>query len=104
MTSGFFAIIIPSMWQDLAACAGMDTDLFFPRENIGGPQQGRGVAGERERIRQAMMVCRQCPVRQDCLEYAINLDCVGIWGGMDTRARRRYAEHHQVQVSDPFLS
>ena len=70
------------IWQDLAACAGMDTDIFFPRENGGG--------GERERMRRARAVCRECPVRKDCLEFAIRLDCIGVFGGMTRQERDDY--------------
>jgi WhiB family transcriptional regulator, redox-sensing transcriptional regulator len=83
-------------WQDLAACAGMDTDLFFPQENIGGPQKGKGISGEHERVKQALGVCRECPVRRECLLYAIELNCTGIWGGMDTAERRKYAADHDL--------
>jgi WhiB family transcriptional regulator, redox-sensing transcriptional regulator len=79
------------MWKDLAACAGISTDLFFPPENIGGPREGRGVAGEKERVERAKKICERCPVRDECLEYSIDLGCVGIWGGMDTAERREYA-------------
>lgn len=85
---------IMRMWQDLAACAGMDTDLFFPRENIGGSLAGRSITGERERANTAKRVCADCPVRLECLEFAIDHDCTGIWGGMDVRERGRYARDH----------
>jgi WhiB family redox-sensing transcriptional regulator len=79
----------------MAACLGMSTDLFFPPENIGGPRKGRGVPGEKERIEQAKEICRRCPVRQECLEWSIGSPHrgmeVGIWGGMDTAERRKYA-------------
>ena len=75
-------------WQDLAECIGMDTRLFFPRENIGGPRSGKGMRGERERVEAAKEVCFRCPVRLECLEYAIENDCTGIWGGTDTRERK----------------
>lgn len=83
-------------WRELAACAGMDTDLFFPLENIGGPQQGKGIKGERERLGRARRICQGCPVRLPCLEYAIERDCTGIWGGMDAGERHRYAVEHDL--------
>lgn len=83
-----------NIWQDLAACLGMNTDLFFPRENIGGPREGRGITGERDRACAAKEVCSGCPVRLECLEFAIDHDCTGIWGGMDYRERLRYARNH----------
>jgi WhiB family redox-sensing transcriptional regulator len=90
-------IIITMTWLDLAACAGMDTDLFFPQENIGGPQRGRGVSGEKERVKRALDICRECPVRRECLLYAIELNCThGIFGGMDAAERRNYAAEHDL--------
>lgn len=84
------------MWQDLAACNGMDTNMFFPLENIGGPHQGKGVRGERERMEKARRVCAGCPVRLECLMYAIELDCTGVWGGMDYAERKNYARDHDL--------
>jgi hypothetical protein len=36
----------------------------------------------------ARRVCANCPVRVDCLEYAIAADEWGIWGGLDREQRR----------------
>lgn len=63
-------------WQDLANCLGVDPDLFFPE---------RGAS-----TREAKEVCKGCPVREDCLEYALmNGEKFGIWGGLSERERRR---------------
>lgn len=88
------------MWQELAACRGMEIGLFFARENIGGPKSGRGISGERERVARAKEVCAKCVVIQECLEYAIRYECVGIWGGFDTQERHAYANRVQ-QFPDP---
>ncbi len=49
--------------------------MFFP---------GRG-----ESARPARQVCAACPVRQQCLDYAItNRIGHGIWGGLTERERR----------------
>jgi WhiB family redox-sensing transcriptional regulator len=74
-------------WEDLAACAGMDTELFFPRTE--------GAKGS-ERVNKARETCRRCPVRRDCLDYAIETDRWGIWGGMDTAERKKYAQDHDL--------
>ena len=40
--------------------------------------------------RQAKAVCLMCPVREVCLEYALdNEERHGIWGGVSERERRR---------------
>lgn len=84
-------------WQQSGACYGLyyeigKIDLWFPPENPGGPKEGRGITGEKERVRRALKYCSQCPVRETCLEYAVQHDCPGIWGGMDTAERRAYAK------------
>lgn len=63
-------------WQAEALCAQTDPDEFFPE---------RGSSA-----RPAKSVCAQCPVRQECLEYALEHDeRFGIWGGMSESERRR---------------
>jgi WhiB family transcriptional regulator, redox-sensing transcriptional regulator len=62
----------PSNWQARAACAGMDTGLFFP--------------GRNENPAEAVAVCRQCPVRDSCLEEHLG-EFRGIFGGMTERQR-----------------
>ena len=80
-------------WRDLAACQGMDTDLFFPAENIGGPRRGKGISGEKERMEQAKGICSSCQVRQECLDYALGSgEEFGVYGGMTPKERQRYYE------------
>lgn len=75
------------MWQEHAACRGLDTGLFFSGEN---PRENAAAeAKKRERARE---ICAGCPVRVQCLEYAVLWDCVGIWGGMTTKERAKYAK------------
>ena len=62
-------------WRELAACRGIDLNLFFPeRGESAGP---------------ARRICAACPVREPCLDYAItNRISHGIWGGLTERERR----------------
>lgn len=63
-------------WQASAACDGLDPELFFP-------ERGESTA-------KAKAVCAACPVREQCLEYALtNGEKFGIWGGLSERERRR---------------
>jgi WhiB family redox-sensing transcriptional regulator len=86
-------------WQQDAACWSMfkDTgeDIFFPPDNPGGPKAGRGVLGESQRIKEAKMLCKVCPVRQVCLDYAIKNECTGIWGGTTDSERRKIARERR---------
>jgi WhiB family transcriptional regulator, redox-sensing transcriptional regulator len=68
-------------WWSLAACQSADPDLFFPISGSG-PALGQ--------VRQAKAVCADCPVRTDCLSYALAADPLhGVWGGMSEEERRR---------------
>lgn len=63
-------------WQERALCAQTDPEAFFP-------EKGGGT-------RQAKQVCRACPVRPECLEYALaNDERFGVWGGLSERERRK---------------
>lgn len=60
-------------------CEGKDTSWWFP---------GFG-ANKAERINNdhAIRMCRQCPVRLNCLQYALEWEAFGIWGGFTERQR-----------------
>lgn len=63
-------------WQERALCAQTDPEAFFPEK--GGS------------TRDAKRVCSACPVRDECLDYAMAHDeKFGIWGGLSERERRR---------------
>jgi WhiB family transcriptional regulator, redox-sensing transcriptional regulator len=68
-------------WQDAAACRGEDLLLFF------GPDGERQP--EREiRERKAKEVCAACPVRLECLNYAVSRpEKYGTWGGLNEDER-----------------
>jgi WhiB family redox-sensing transcriptional regulator len=70
-------------WWKHAACAGTDAELFFPVGD--GPAVGPQVEA-------AKAVCRDCPVRRDCLEYALSTNVTGVWGGYAEGERRRIRE------------
>jgi WhiB family transcriptional regulator, redox-sensing transcriptional regulator len=67
-------------WWSLAACQHADPDLFFP---VSGTGPGRA------QIVGAKAVCARCPVRSDCLHYALAAGPVqGVWGGTSEEERR----------------
>ena len=69
-------------WQDLAACADEDPELFFP---IGSTGPAKMQAEE------AKLVCRRCPVIDQCLQFALeNNEDFGVWGGTSEAERRAY--------------
>ncbi|MDA8288854.1 MAG: WhiB family transcriptional regulator [Actinomycetota bacterium] len=63
-------------WRQRAACRGIDPDVFYPASD--------------EEAEEAKAVCDVCPVRQLCLEHALNnREREGVWGGLTERERRR---------------
>lgn len=67
-------------WRTRAICRDTDPDLFFP---VG--TTGHALV----QIDRAKQVCSECPVRVECLEFALetNQDS-GIWGGTSEEERR----------------
>jgi len=68
-------------WMINAACRGApDPDLWFPVSEI-----GPGAV----QLATAKLACMDCPVREDCLEYAqaLGLD-EGVFGGLAASERR----------------
>ncbi len=70
-------------WHAHAACHG-ETAVFF------------GARGESSAWHQAKKICHGtdeqagCPVRLQCLEYALSTrQAFGVWGGLSERERRR---------------
>lgn len=64
--------------KEAACCdAGIDPDSFFP--------MNKHITSTN---RMARKVCHKCPVKVECLEYALDNDeRHGIWGGLFTRER-----------------
>ena len=70
-----------SRWRDDAACRNTDPDLFFPAGTIGEAAEATEAA---------IALCRRCPVRDQCLEFAmVTNQRDGIWGATSEEDRRR---------------
>jgi WhiB family redox-sensing transcriptional regulator len=70
-------------WQLDAACAGLDTSLFYQADN----ERGASV---RLREKKAKAICATCPVITNCLNDALaNNEPYGVWGGMSADERYR---------------
>lgn len=60
-------------WHAKAKCRGLDTNMFYPAKG--------------EATSHIKQVCGGCPVRQECLDAAIESQEPGIWGGTSVRER-----------------
>jgi hypothetical protein len=69
------SVTIPP-FVDGALCAQVDPEVFFPEK--GGS------------FRDAKRICAMCPVRQECLDWALeNREPFGIWGGKSVSERQK---------------
>jgi hypothetical protein len=75
-------------WQQDAACVHHREVDFFP---------ARG-----ESVRDAKAVCAGCPVRVQCLDFALRLKVAhGVWGGLSERERRTLRrERHRATLGN----
>lgn len=70
------SIDVTGEWEDRALCRTVDADIFFAP---GATQEYR-----------AKVVCKTCPVRWECLAYALRHRVEhGVWGGLTDRERRK---------------
>ena len=65
--------------DEIPVCATTDPEAFFPEKGLGG--QGS--------VRLAKSMCKSCSYVTKCLQWAIDNNETGIWGGTTERERRR---------------
>jgi WhiB family redox-sensing transcriptional regulator len=62
--------------MDRAQCRGEDCSLFFPSVGL-------------DTVK-ARVICSICPVREECLAFAVDdVEIVGIWGGTSAKQRQK---------------
>ena len=77
-------------WRQDAVCKDLDPNLFFPV----------GVTGPAvEQIETAKEICSGCPVRGECLDFAITSNQeFGVWGGTTEDERRVLRRQWRARV------
>ncbi|HEY3140276.1 MAG TPA: WhiB family transcriptional regulator [Acidimicrobiales bacterium] len=72
-------------WMADGNCASEPPSLFFPSDGVG--------------VEVARRICVDCPVKESCLEYALNnrIDH-GVWGGCSERERRRIIKRRRLAL------
>lgn len=73
-------------WHEFGRCRAYPTYVFFPTDGAG--------------VEVARRICAGCPVKKECLEYALegNIDH-GIWGGESERRRRTMRRQRRLAAS-----
>jgi WhiB family redox-sensing transcriptional regulator len=76
--------VLASPWMADARCHDLPPAVFFPSDGAG--------------VEVARRYCAECPVRTECLEYALqhHIDH-GVWGGASERERHRIARSRRAQ-------
>jgi WhiB family redox-sensing transcriptional regulator len=76
--------LVHETWHLKAACRGPESLLFFP-PSLPERREDRDV-----REAKAKLICRDCAVQRDCLDFALRVrEPHGIWGGLTEVERRR---------------
>lgn len=72
-------------WMEHAECRGLDPAMFHPDR------------GDMETFRRAVEVCEDCPVRAECLDWALTVpEVFGVWGGRSEKARQKMRRGHRL--------
>lgn len=70
-------------WQKDANCKTHPTEIFYPP-----PEELKLTVRQlRERAQLTRDICDECIVKEPCLEYALENESDGFWGGMTPRQR-----------------
>lgn len=79
---------IPERWRILAACRGIDVNIFFPSRDEAVAIVSKGKS-----------ICDTCVVKFACLNYAISHNIQhGIWGGESVRGRRKIRKERLLRL------
>lgn len=72
-------------WREEAACRDLPTNVWFPENRSSGDASMHSENGDG---RIAKRICKSCPVRVECLDFAVATHQVhGIWGGLSPGSR-----------------
>lgn len=79
-----------------AACKGQPVEWWYPSD----PDSTRTKISNRIVDAPGIPICRQCPVRLNCLDHAISTnEPDGIWGGLTPTSRDHHAQRRN-QAAD----
>lgn len=68
-------------WHDYAKCKDVDKEVFFL-------PYGSRASDKNEREAKALAVCKECPVIEQCLQFALDTEeYYGVWGGTTPEQR-----------------
>jgi len=73
-------------WMLKGRCRELAPSEFFPSDGVG--------------VERARKICADCPVKDECLEYALKYRIDhGVWGGASERERRRILRARRFEAA-----
>jgi WhiB family transcriptional regulator, redox-sensing transcriptional regulator len=79
-------------FTEQANCAGIDVDMFFTKE-------GTSTFQEEAFLRR---ICAACPVKSECLDYALHHSVLGWWGGTSEIKRKKLRRQLNI-IPEPVI-
>jgi WhiB family redox-sensing transcriptional regulator len=82
-------------WRDQANCKGRQPDMF--------PKGHKDISY----LATARAICRECPVKTECLEYALEFppaDMHGVWAGLTSRQLLDEQRRRGVRAVRPTIA
>lgn len=86
-------------WQAHGLCRAVDSSIFFP------PAHFEHKPEREAREKQAKAICRECPVRIECLDWALQTrEPYGVWGGYAESERKQMLVDDKIDDKKKQLS
>lgn len=82
-------------WMKEAKCKDIPTSVFFP-ENL-------TSVGYREAAARGRQICSDCPVKEPCLDYALQHESLGFWAGTTERDRRFMRRKNKIVLQTKMV-
>lgn len=87
---------IPEFLQkDDPACSTVDPEIFFPQEI----QIGSKIVYKYPMLSKARDICSGCPLKIECLQYAMNNVEFGVWGGTTESQREQLRKSSRITAN-----
>ena len=88
MSELLFQSAVDMKWHDEGTCNSVDPELFFV-EQAGSDNP------------EARKICRECPVKVKCLQFALdNEEEFGVWGGLTPNGRNRFRRKYKYVTAE----
>lgn len=96
MSTQYLEPDVDMTWLEKAACKHQNTTAWYPAIlKTGKNDLGVKVTAE---VSMALEVCAGCPVREECLDYALAWEPYGIWGGKTERQRNNLRNERGITL------